>query len=104
MANKTSYSIEVVFNGQTLYYRREVGGASYAELDLASSTQDFAELGRWEAYVKNDLANNSIASYQLVEVELKATAAPGLDAEIKDAVEAQALAKLTQLEKDALGL
>ena len=104
MAKQTRYSIEVVFNGETLYYARRVSDVIYVELENASTTTDFADLGRWEDYVKNDVSNGSVSSYQLVEVELKATAAPGLDSEINDAVEAEALAKLTPYERQVLGI
>jgi len=104
LAKQTRYSIEVVFNGETLYYSRTPSTVLYRELEYASTTEDFAELGRWEEYVQNDLTNGSISSYQLVEVELKATAAPGLDAEIHDAIEAEALSKLSPLERDILGV
>jgi len=102
----TSYTVEVERNGQTLYYSRgrELSGEAYRDLPFASTTNDFAELGVWEEYVLNDLNNGSVASYQLVEVELKATAAPGLDNEIKDAVEREALKKLTALERKVLGV
>jgi len=104
MAKTTRYGVEVVWNGETLYYQRGVHSPSYVLLEGASATTDFAELGRWEEYVKNDVANGSVTSYQLVEIELKASPAPGLDNEIKDAVIAEARAKLTQLERDVLGI
>ena len=104
MAKQTRYGVEVVWNGETLYYQRGVHGPSYVPLEGASGTDDFAELGTWEEYVKNDVANGSVTSYQLVEIELKASPAPGLDNEIKDAIATEALAKLTQLERTALGL
>lgn len=101
---KTSYTVEVVFNGQTLYYARDVRNVTYRPLEQASTTEDFAELGNWREYVQNDFNNGSVTSYQLVEVEIKATPAQGLDDEINDAVEAKALAKLTQLERQVLGV
>jgi len=104
LAKITRYSIEVVFNGETLYFGRTPNGVTYRELEFASTTTDFAELGRWKDYVDNDVTNGSVSSYQLVEVELKASAAPGLDNEIHDAIEAEALSKLSQLERDILGV
>ena len=103
MAKQTSYSIEVVQNGETRYYRENNLMITYSVLEQASSTVDFAELGRWEENVKNDLSQGDIDSYQNVEIELKASTA-NVDGEIKDATEAEGLAKLTQLERDALGL
>jgi len=103
MAKQIRYTVEVVTNGSTLYYRREVVNATYVDLERASSTFDFAELGLWEEYVKNDLANGSIDSYQIVELELKVKNA-NVSQEINDAISAAALAKLTQLERDALGV
>jgi len=104
LANITRYTVEVLKSGETLYFTRSPTGVTYRDLENASTTDDFAELGRWRDYVENDITNGSVTSLNLVEVELKATAAPGLDAEIHDAIEAEALSKLSQLEREILGL
>ena len=103
MAKQVRYTIEVVINGETLYYQRSVKGVSYMPLDEASSTPDFYELGQWREYVKNDFDHGSVDSYQVVLLELKVKNA-NVDTDINNAIIAQALNKLSQLEKDALGL
>lgn len=98
----TSYTIEVLQNGQTLYLR-EGNVISYTSLDNATTTEDFSRLGQWENYVRNDLDQNSITYYQIVEIELKASTA-NVDGEIHDSLETDALNKLTSLDKEVLGL
>ena len=100
MAKITTFSVEVVRNSETLYFRQSNLVISYVPLEEASSTADFAELGRWVEIVENE---GSLTSHQNVEIELKASAA-NVDGDINDATEAEGLSKLTQLEKDALGL
>ena len=103
MAKQTSYSVEVIQGSEILYYRENNLVISYVPLEQASSTTDFAELGRWDAIAESDLQGGSIDSWMNVEIELKASPAD-VDGDIHDATEAEALAKLTELEKAALGL
>ena len=76
---------------------------SYVSLEEASSTTDFAELGRWGAIAEKDKINGSILVWTNVEIELKASLA-NVDGEISDATQAEALSKLSEIEKQALGL
>lgn len=101
---KTSYTIEVNINGDILYYALSSRGVAYRPLEAASTTSSFATLGEWKAYVESDLNNNSLDSYKLVEVELKAKESPGIENDIKDAIERNALSKLTAAERQVLGI
>ena len=98
-----SYTVEVVLNGEIKYYREGSQGVVYRNLEDASTTTDFSTLGEWEDYVKNDFAQGDVTSYQNVEIELKASTA-NVDGDIHDSLEADALAKLTPLDRQVLGL
>lgn len=98
-----SHTIEVVKSGETLYYKVDGAGARYTSLDFASTTTDYTQLGVWKRYAENDVTQGGLTSSRTVKVEVKAVPA-NVDSDIDDAIAAKALKKLTQIEKDALGL
>jgi len=103
MAKQIRYTVEVAINGEPRYYQRNVDGYIYDILEKASSTVDFYELARWNDLAKNDFVNGSVSAYDVVELELKVKSA-NVQTEMNDAVIAKATSKLSQLERDALGI